>query len=526
MTSLPPRENQKNPPVENSSAKPKYSLVIKDKGLTARLTGKASLECNLAEIRKAVTTIIRDAGVKHGLDVSRLQKALEILAKGEKIEDVIIARGTLPQPGRDAEIKVLAELSAQRIGSIKEDGHVDFKDKGPVPVVEPGTELARLIPADRGKPGMDVRGRKIKPPKVRLLRFDKGQGVRLKEDGLLCVADRTGIFNRPDEETFEVLEIMIVDGDIDYHTGHVEFPGMVQVHGTVLSDFHVHSKGLLANELEPGSEVIAEGDVAVQGGVMGATLETKGKLTARFARDSRIKAKGDVVIENEVVDCKIETEGRLILTHHEGRIVNSSVKATLGVEVPEIVSSGSEISSIVIGPRPEYLEHLTRVKIRLEKLGKERTNLIEAIQAQTEELETTEDELRDILANLKKTSQPDEKTNLITQVHMIKPLRENLLEGVKAGKDRLYEMEYEEQRMTEEIKKLEEVIPEGAVCLDVIKKASASTEIRGPRSAITLNNSRSSFTACELAAKANESDAKKYYMKISDLRTKASRKSP
>jgi hypothetical protein len=512
MSSAPPRENQKTPSQDSPSVKPKYSLVIRDNGLTARLSGKATLENNLVEIRKAVTQIIRDAGVKHGLDVSRLQKALETLAKGEDITDVIVARGTLPQPGRDAEIRLLAELSVQRIGSIKKDGHVDFKDKGPVPVVEPGTHLARLIPADRGKPGVDVRGRKIKPPKVRLLRLKKGHGVRLEEEGLLCVADKTGIFNRPEEETFEVLEVMVIDGDV------------VQVQGTILSDFHVHSKGLLAKELEPGSEVISEGDVAITGGVMGATVQTGGKLTARFARDSRIKANGDVVIENEIVDCDIETEGKLVLTHHEGRIVNSSIKATLGVEVPEIVSSGSEVSSIVIGPRPEYLERLARLKIRLEKLGKERINLLEAIQAQTEELKTTENELRDILTNLKKTENPYEKNNLVTQVNMIKPLRENLLEGVKAGKERLYEMEYDEQRMTEEIERLESVIPEGAVCLDVIKKASATTQIRGPRSAITLKNSRPAFSVCEISTKANETDKTKHLMKISDLRTKTSRK--
>jgi hypothetical protein len=112
-------------------------------------------------------------------------------------------------------------------------------------------------------------------------------------------------------------------------------------------------------------------------------------------------------------------------------------------------------------------------------------------------LEATEDELRGILAALNDPSQQGNRENLITQVQMIKPLRQALKEGVMGGRARLEEIQYQTQRLGEKIEEMEKIMPVGAIWLDVRGRAEALVEIRGPRASLVLEQSEDHFSARE-----------------------------
>ncbi len=496
-------------------------IEIADSGLVARLYGRAAPGQDQTEIQQQIVRILRDEGIKHGIQPQALREAVEALVKGETLEGVVVAQGRKPQPGQDAHIEVKVTLESERVGRRTKDGHIDFRDKGPLPVVEVGTTLAVLTPAIPGQPGVTVRGEVIQPPQPRILKFRKGHGVKIEQDGRVAVAAVQGMAIRREEDLFEVHEVLMIDGDVDFESGHIDFPGVVKVGGAVLSDFKVRCYELHVGELEPRSTVEVRDNLTVRGGIMGAQVKVGGKVVARFARDSKITCKGDFVAETEIVQCDIESEGKVSLTAVGGRVVNSRIAAVKGVVVGEIVSTGSGGSKIRLGVRPEFEQAVYAARKRVEDLEKEIQDLSEIVQAQQEELVTTEEDLRGLIKAIKDPAQQANRENLLSQMEMIKPMRETLKEGVASGRARLDELSYELQRQREKLAEMETVMPSGAVWLHVRVSAGATTEIRGPRTSRVLNNKEGPFSAREVLVKDKQTGQSKPMIQMTNLRLRA-----
>jgi uncharacterized protein (DUF342 family) len=94
-----------------------------------------------------------------------------------------IATGTEPIPDTPPQIIYHFDTDPLKIGTLTEDGMMDWKDRGRLPQVREGDRLAEKIPGPKGKEGMDVYGKKIPIPKLREQRFKCGKGARRSEDG-------------------------------------------------------------------------------------------------------------------------------------------------------------------------------------------------------------------------------------------------------------------------------------------------------------------------------------------------------
>ncbi|KMY66471.1 hypothetical protein AAU61_14970 [Desulfocarbo indianensis] len=490
-------------------------------GLAARLYGRSMEGQNQTTLQRVIVKLLRDEGIKHGIQPQALREAVEKLLKGEDVDGQIVAVGKRPQEGRDASIEVKVSLESVRVGRQTASGHIDFRDKGPLPVVEAGTPLAVLTPEAPGQPGITVRGERIEPPKPHTLKFRKGHGVNIEQDGRVLVAAAQGMVIRRDDDHFEIREVFEVKGDVDFASGHVDFPGVVKVDGAVLSDFKVRCYDLEVGELEPRSQVEVRDNLVVRGGIMGSQVKVGGKVVARFIRDTHISCKGDVVVENEIVQSIIEAEGKVTVTSSVGRVVNSKIFAVRGVTLSEIVSTGKGGSVIQLGVRPEFEQAVYSVRTTLKDMEKETRALAEAVEAQSEELVTTENDLRGLLAALKDPAQQANRENLLGQVNMIKPMRETLKEGVAAGRARLEELDYELERLSDKLIKMEAAMPSGHVWLNVRTAAGATTEIRGPRANLTLTQQEGPFSAREVMLKDKQTGQSKPVIQLGNLRSTA-----
>ena len=511
-------EKQVPAPEENGEG---LVLEVSDDLMHARLSGRAAPGSELVEVQRQIVNLLREHGVKAGVSPQAVRQAAERLARGEPVSELVLARGTPPSQGRDAQIRLHVELGGERVGRRTESGHIDFRDKGPLPVVEPGTPVASLVPAQPGEPGLNVLGQKVPPRPVRLLRLHAGKGLSLERGGTLAVASAQGMVMRPAEDRFEVVEILEVRGDVDFHTGHIDFPGKVVVTGTVLTGFKVRCYDLEVREMEPGSQVEVRDNLTVEGGIMGSEVTVGGNLVARFIRDSRVVAKGDVICENEIVQSRVEAQGLVVVTLTDGRIVNSQVAGVKGVAAGEIVSSGSPHTVIRLGVSPEFEQEIYSLRKKVKDLEDEAERLNELLIGQQEELQTTEQDLKGLLLALKDPAQQANRENLISQIEMIRPLRETLKEGVTAGLARLEEITYQKQRLQERLGEMEKLLPPGAVWLDVRVAAEATTEIKTPHASLVLDRKLGGFSAREALVRDPATGKSKLVVQTGPLRRRA-----
>lgn len=496
-------------------------LEIRDNGLTATLRGSVDSSFNRSEIHKMITDLLRDKGVTFGLSSQDMLAAVEALDQGETLQGAVLARGKPAQPGQDARLEILVEIDKLVAEEQKNGEKIDFRDRGQLPVVQPGTPIARLHPATKGLIGRDVTGKQINPPRTRVMRMRTGRGVKLAQEGHVAVAEVLGMVVQPEPDRFEVHEILEVRGDVDFASGHITFPGLVKVHGAILPDFKVRCGNLEVETMEPGSMAEVTGDMKVDGGIMGAAVKVGGSVQARYIRQSKLVGGGDIYVSNELVGSVVQCGGVLRITSPSGRIVNSQVAAVRGVSTGDIVSSGKGNTVIRLGVSDAFVTKIASLKHTIEKLKREEKQLFAVVQGELEELEATEKELRSILGELNKKGNEENRENLLAQVRMIKPIRENLKAGVDEGNQRLEDIIYEMQQLSDRLTEMEALVPTGAVWLDVRGAADSSTEIAGPHASLVLNRSQAAFSCRESELKDPDGGAPKIVMKISPLRSGA-----
>lgn len=514
-------ENKANGSDNGEKPKSLVWLTISPDGMSAAFSGRVEPGADRREVQVHLTNLLRERGIKFGLSYQDMRDAMLQLLDGKEIKELVVARGTPCEPPQDAFIEMLVALPDKRAWRQDQQGNIDFRDRGVWPTVEAGAPLAVLHPAVPGKNGRNVLGQDVRPSTPRILRLKKGHGVDIQQDGRVAVATARGIINRPEEEKLEVLETLEIKGDVDFNVGHVDFPGLVRVHGAVLSDFRVRAHTLECDTLENRSRVEVAADLKINGGIMGAEVIAGGKVTARYVRQSRISCGGDCLVSNEIVSSQVSSNGRVVVTASDGRIVNSQVSATKGVTTTDLISSAKSNTLVRLGVRPEFEQKLLGLKRQVSSLAREREQLDEVVAGQEHELAATEEELRGILAALADPGQQPNRENLLTQVHMIKPLRDTIKEGVTQGRQRLEDIAYESQRIAEKISEMEALLPAGSVWLDVRGKAEAGIEIRAPRASLVLERNQSSFSAREREMKDKTTGASTFVIHLGNLRSGA-----
>lgn len=496
-------------------------LVVSEDGMQAALSGRVDPGVERQVLQVSITSLLRERGLKFGLSSQDMRQAIEQLLAGQEVRGLVIARGVAPGQPQDAQIEVLMGLPEQRTWRQNENGHVDFRDRGAWPVAEEGRPIAILHPATPGAPGRNVFGQDVIPPLPRMLRLKKGKGVDLQQDGTVAVATVRGLLNRPEEEKFEVLQVLEIRGDVDFNVGHVDFPGVVKVTGGVLPDFRVRAHTLECETLENRSRVEVSGDLKVSGGIMGAEVVAGGKVKARYVRQSRITCGGDCVVDNEIVSSAVNSNGRVVVSSADGRIVNCQISGVKGVTTGHLISSGKSNALVRLGVPPEFEQKIASMKREIESRKREREQLNEMIIGQGAELTAIEEELRGILTALADPAQSAQRENLMTQVQMIRPLRDTLKEGLVQGRQRLNDIIYESQRLGEKVAEMEALLPSGAIWLDVRGTAEAGCEIRTPRANLLLDQNRSSFSAREKEIKDKLTGISSFVVITTNLRASA-----
>jgi len=343
---------------------PSFDLVVSEDRLKAylRIQGEGQDNLTIEDIKK----FLKEKRVLQGL---LEDPALEEFLKSGAFlkEPCLVARGTPPEPGKDAQVIYHFEKDLLRIGIIKAGGGIDFKDKGEIPQVKVGTLLGEKVPSVKEKPGRDVYGEPLPVEPAKDYPLISGPGTKASEDRLKVYAQSNGRPVVSSDGKICVFSELKIPGDVGLETGHIRFDGFTDIEGTIQAGFQVKAGRVAAKEVLR-AEVESDGDVVVNGGIIGAKVVCRGNLKTRFIQSSQIEAGGDVIVEREIIDSKIEAHGAVI-AQPAGKILSSRVLATKGVTATQIGSESSKPCVLTVGV-DAYLQSLIN-KMQEETAAKE-----------------------------------------------------------------------------------------------------------------------------------------------------------
>jgi len=140
--------------------------------------------------------------------------------------------------------------------------------------------------------------------------------VRVEDDGgrILFYAQAPGIVEFSDNK-IAVNPVYQISGDVDFSTGNLDVDCNLVIPGSIRSEFSVKTTENVSvgGIIEPGADVFVQGNLVVQGGIIGETtrITVLGNLQTLFIQDAHVVVKGKLTVETSIYNAAVRTVGEI-----------------------------------------------------------------------------------------------------------------------------------------------------------------------------------------------------------------------
>lgn len=328
-----------------------------------------------AEVASLNQNLILDKDVTH-----QYEKFTTEMAQNQRPEPVVIAHGTPVIHDEHGTVETLYDQVAVSpetpvTGAAPDGGHQSHYDRSCFIVVRKDQPLLKVLPIRPGKDGVDVYGKPISRKLGREAKVVVGANTR--REGDTVYANLGGKLDHVGDK-ISINPKMEINGNIDFSTGNINFPGEVVISKNVLDLFKVISEdNVTVQNMVEAAEVHAGKTLHVVGGMAG---KEKGKFSAgeniisKYITNAHVRAGGNVSARVEIVNCdlicggKIEVEG--------GPLVGGHIIARGGAKVKDLGSDAGTKTLLEVGVdgdlRQKVMDMGVQIKQRQHKVNKVR----------------------------------------------------------------------------------------------------------------------------------------------------------
>lgn len=305
-----------------------------------------------------------------GIIPEAVAELLHSAETGKPVAGLLLAQGTLMVPGQDGQLilAVSDALGSHPEDDGKENGIVNLRNVQSFLNVEAGQLIATIQPPGPGEAGKNVFGKEIPPQQGAAFPLVMGQNVSWGDDGRSIFATADGrVYVRGAE--ISVDDVYLIEGDVDFKVGNVQFNGFVEIKGDIRDGFTVKAtKGIKVHGIIEVCTIESDGDIAFSGmnGQGTGTISCGGSITANYIYDTSVECAGDVLVDVEIRNAQIKTLGA-IRVNKKG-IVGGEYFALAGIESAILGNVTSLPTQIAAGVHYQDLEELNRLFNELKQL--------------------------------------------------------------------------------------------------------------------------------------------------------------
>lgn len=318
-----------------------FHIEVDDNRMVCRVSWKSSDDSTEKQTKEDLIDLIKSKDIK-GVDPKVIDKAYDTFIEKEKLEDFMLTAGKAPTPPQDGKVKWLIDFKKEEIhsGKVEKDGSIDYRERKRFIGVEKGQLLGTWIPPIPGKSGLDVFGKVIRPLVPQKNKIISGKNIKLSEDGVNCSSTIKG------HVLISGLRVSVdrmhkVEGDVDFTTGNIKYPGNIQVCGDIKEKFIVEANGDIVIEgIVDNAEVRATGNILIQKGIIrNSRVIAGGGLETDFIQDSYVECDGKVSVKRSIVKSTVNTNEDIEVI---------SMSGSNGI-VGGMVNAGYNVSTYCIG---------------------------------------------------------------------------------------------------------------------------------------------------------------------------------
>ncbi|MGK7345106.1 MAG: FapA family protein [Candidatus Nitrospinota bacterium M3_3B_026] len=250
------------------------------------------------------------------------------------------------------DLEFLVSFDKKRVNRDRYESLEDFLVR-PVPV-RMGQTVGREI--ESGVTHSDGRrGVRLKLPEDARTADMLGGNLSFSKDNPGDIVSGINGYLHAREGLLAVSDILEVYGDVDFGVGDISTESAVRIHGGVTGGRKVRSKGdVEVLGLVEEAEIRAGGNVHLKGGMAGAdnSLVLAGKdLYASFVQHGRLEAEGDIVVEGPIMGCDVSASGKIV-QKGRGALVGGAARAMEEISANNAGSEGAMPTEIILGYDP------------------------------------------------------------------------------------------------------------------------------------------------------------------------------
>ena len=325
--------------------------------------------------------ILEKNKVIYGILEDAIKNALEECNAGRyRLKDVLIAEGVAPE-AEVAEVFELNPLFANINLKTDDETRIDHRKRSPFVIVNQGQVLAHLKPKISGKEGISIYGAPVPFNIIHPEGMTGGENTNTEGDKITAKTYGQLVESR---KVLSVQENLVIKGGVGYQTGNIVFPGDVQINGPVSDGFKIYSGGSIEiKETLDLSEVVAKGDITINGGIIGkgpAFIKSGGGIRTRFIENCQVAARKSVQVETEIIHSSVYALDSVEM-NDKGKIIGSDIYATHGLRTGGIgkksgVSKATHVHcGIDFAVQQEKEKHTNHLRILAAKLARLRNQM-------------------------------------------------------------------------------------------------------------------------------------------------------
>ncbi len=356
-------------------------------------------DLDLDEIR----SILNNNGVVVGINDEAL---IELIDHPVYNESILVASGVKVNEGKNATVNYNFNINKDEVHFEEEDGKVNFKELNNIQNVVAGQILATKEAATEGEPGRTVTNKLMPAKSGKDTVLLAGRNTKVTDDGLSIVSEINGQVYLMGGRVV-VDPVYTIQGDVNLKTGNVLFLGTVIIQGNVEDGFSIKAAGNIEIHGSVGKcELDAEGDIIINGGVMGKNegLIKSGKsLYAKFIESVKVEVNEGVYAQDGILHSYIDAIKEILCVGKRGAIVGGRLRAGELVKTKTIGSIANPETIIEVGIDPKKRQVMEEQIDKREKAYKE----LEPLKANYENLKNQKQVMKKL---------PPEKEELLIQL--------------------------------------------------------------------------------------------------------------
>lgn len=326
--------------------------------------------------REILGKSLEESSVTYGLDILTLSKLAQSLSYFQIFP---VAKGTLPVDGKDGVVIPQIDCSPEIEIRQNEQGISDFKNINSVRSAVKDQVICAIVPPEPGIPGMTVKGQELRARDGQAAADPAGKNTVLSEDKTRLLAGLDGQITLRNGR-YHMEPVLVIDSNVDYGVGNINFAGDVVINGDVCNGFTVKADGSITIQgMVESATLEAGGDIIINKGMNGdfnGHIDAQGMVKTSFLENCTVYSEGPLHASS-IVTSQIFCGDTVYVTEKHGAIIGGTITAYKGVEAKVIGSQSHRETEITLGELPRMKEKKTQaeedlkiVRDMLDKLNK------------------------------------------------------------------------------------------------------------------------------------------------------------